>query len=68
MPRTQVGGEDLVALGARIPRALDNKLVGLLYHLRLNNVRATKAALVALALEDLPDEPTSELIERLKSL
>lgn len=64
--RSQAGSEELVALGVRIPRALDNKLAGLIYRLRLDNVKATKAELVALALEDLPDDPTAAMIERLE--
>jgi len=62
----QAGGEAPVSLGVRIPRDLDNKLAGLLYRLRLQNIRASKAELVALALEDLPDDPTAALIHRLE--
>ncbi len=57
--------EDQVNLGVRVPRDLDNKLMGLVYHLRLQGVRASKAELVALALENLPQEPTPALTRAL---
>ncbi len=57
--------EGQVNLGVRVPRELDNKLMGLVYHLRLQGVRASKAELVALALENLPQEPTPALTRAL---
>ncbi len=57
--------EEQVNLGVRVPRDLDNKLMGLVYHLRLQGVRASKAELVALALENLPQEPTPALTQAL---
>lgn len=58
--------EDLVPLGVRVPRELDNKLFGLAYQLRLKGIRASKAELVALAIQGLPTEPTAALIRSLK--
>jgi hypothetical protein len=57
--------EGQVNLGVRVPRELDNKLMGLVYHLRLQGVRTSKAELVALALENLPQEPTPALTRAL---
>jgi len=57
--------EEQVNLGVRVPRDLDNKLMGLVYHLRLQGVRASKAELVALALAQLPPEPTPALTQAL---
>jgi len=50
----------------RVPSHLDTKLLGLVYYLRKKGIRVSKAELVALALENLPEEPTPELIRHLE--
>jgi len=56
--------EEQVNLGVRVPRELDNRLLGLVYQLRMQGVRISKAELVALALEELPDDATPALLRR----
>ena len=48
-----------VYLGCRIPRKQDLRLAGLIYELRRKGIKVTKTDLVRLALDDLPDDPTS---------
>ncbi len=56
--------EEQVNLGVRVPRELDNRLLGLVYQLRMQGVRVSKAELVAMALDELPDDATPALIRR----
>jgi len=56
--------EEQVNLGVRVPRELDNRLLGLVYQLRMQGVRVSKAELVAMALDELPDGATPALIRR----
>ncbi len=58
--------EEHTNLGVRVPSHLDTKLLGLVYYLRKKGIRVSKAELVALALENLPEEPTPELIRHLE--
>ncbi len=56
--------EEQVNLGVRVPRELDNRLLGLVYQLRMQGVRVSKAELVAMALEELPEDATPALLRR----
>ncbi len=56
--------EEQVNLGVRVPRELDNRLLGLVYQLRMQGVRVSKAELVAMALEELPEDATPVLLRR----
>ena len=58
--------EEQVNLGVRVPRELDNRLLGLVYQLRMQGVRISKAELVAMALEELPDDATPALLRRVE--
>jgi len=53
--------EEQVNLGVRVPRDLDHKRMGVVYHRRLSGVRASTAAWVAVALENRPHELTPAL-------
>ncbi len=56
--------EEQVNLGVRVPRELDNRLLGLVYQLRMQGVRVSKAELVTMALEELPEDATPALLRR----
>jgi len=58
--------EEQVNLGVRVPRELDNRLLGLVYQLRMQGVRVSKAELVALALQELPEDATPAFVRKVE--
>ena len=56
--------EEQVNLGVRVPRELDNRLLGLVYQLRMQGVRVSKAEIVAMALQGLPEDATPAFTRR----
>ncbi len=58
--------EEQVNLGVRVPRELDNRLLGLVYQLRMQGVRVSKAELVAMALQELPEDATPAFVRKVE--
>ncbi len=55
-----------VQLGVRIRQSLDEKLTDIVYALRKQGVRSSKAELVELLLDQMPDEPDEDLVDRIE--
>ncbi len=58
--------EEQVNLGVRVPRELDNRLLGLVYQLRMQGVRVSKAEIVAMALQELPEDATPAFVRKVE--
>ncbi len=58
--------EEQVNLGVRVPREMDNKLLGLVYQLRMQGVRVSKAEIVAMALQELPKDATPAFVRKME--
>jgi len=58
--------EEQVNLGVRVPRELDNRLLGLVYQLRMQGIRVSKAELVAMALQELPEDATPVFMRKVE--
>ncbi len=57
--------EEQVNLGVRVPRELDNRLLGLVYQLRMQGVRVSKAEIVAMTLQELPEDATPAFVRKM---
>ncbi len=58
--------EEQVNLGVRVPRELDHRLLGLVYQLRMQGVRVSKAEIVAMALQELPEDATPAFVRKVE--
>jgi len=52
--------------GVRMPRELDNRLLGLVCQLRMQGVRVSKAEIVAMALQELPEDATPAFVRKME--
>ncbi len=58
--------EEQVNLGVRVPRELDNRLLGLVYQLRMQGIRVSKAEIVTMALQELPEDATPTFMRKVE--
>jgi len=49
-----------------MPRELDNRLLGLVCQLRMQGVRVSKAEIVAMALQELPEDATPAFVRKME--